>query len=108
MNVTYKSNPFLTDVTKFTVTNMEARLLILLPLCLAVSAQFPGWIQQNGKWIRVNFPTISYAESPSSSSSENTFEANKEALDLYRLGWAQGDVEIILSVLGNETFTFTW
>ena len=80
-------------------------LFLFWRLALAVYAQFPGWVQQDGKWVRANFPTISYNKV---GSSQNTFEANKEALDRYRLGWAQGDVDIILSVLGNETFTFTW
>merc|ERR1711894_182144 len=33
---------------------------------------------------------------------------DKQALDLYRLGWATGDVEIILSSINKSTFTFTW
>jgi len=35
-------------------------------------------------------------------------KANKEALDLYRLGWASGDHTIILGVTNVPTFNFFW
>ena len=33
---------------------------------------------------------------------------NTQALDRYRLGWATGDTQIIMNVVNNATFTFTW
>ena len=33
---------------------------------------------------------------------------NKQALDRYRLGWASGDIQIIMDVVNNSSFTFTW
>merc|ERR1712016_308922 len=48
-------------------------------------------------WTRVNDPD-----------SKTVTTSDKQALDLYRLGWATGDVEIILSSINKSTFTFTW
>ena len=33
---------------------------------------------------------------------------NRQAMDRYRLGWATGDTQIIMNVVNNATFTFTW
>ena len=35
-------------------------------------------------------------------------EANQEALDQYRLGWASGNTTIILGVTNKPTFNFYW
>ena len=34
--------------------------------------------------------------------------SDSEALTKYRLGWATGDTEIIMSVVNNASYTFTW
>ena len=76
--------------------------LVVLLLEPTLSAAQPGWTVWNshsrrGQGLRQANPRTS-----------NSAEANNEALDLYRLGWATGDVEIILSSVNNSTFTFTW
>merc|ERR1711936_1024605 len=34
--------------------------------------------------------------------------SDRRALTKYRLGWATGDTEIIMSVVNNASYTFTW
>merc|ERR1711913_213257 len=80
-------------------------LLVALNISLTMSSprgfdfkKVDGWFQfEDGVWTRVNDPD-----------SKTVTTSDKQALDLYRLGWATGDVEIILSSINKTTFTFTW
>ena len=83
-------------------------LLVALNISLTMSSprdprgfafkKVDGWFQfEDGVWTRVNDPD-----------SKTVTTSDKQALDLYRLGWATGDVEIILSSINKSTFTFTW
>ena len=95
------------------MTRASLSALVLL-LGVALSVAQPGWTVWNSN---------SYQNSPGRGQgwshrgryggrqpqqTRNSAAANNRALDLYRLGWATGDVQIILSSVNNSTFSFTW
>ena len=63
--------------------------LVLLNISHTISSPYPDSRELKSR--RIAFPLT-----------------NTQALDRYRLGWATGDIQIIMSVVNNSTYAFTW